>query len=132
MSKEPPAPAIRLARFRVDHPVIGVGPAFHNKSLIDCSQPDPQLEGWSVLIRGAAVFFASPRGWKQGLSIRELNGKGPVTMIEVPRQHVSFVWECDDPSIVDKLQRFDSPPMAREAVASAPSAVIDSKDMGDP
>lgn len=129
-----PQPALRLARFRVDtgH-AIGIGPPFHSMGLVDCANPPANIEGWSVAIRGAAVFFVSPPGWQQGRSIRELTGRGPLTVIgPIPLQHVTLVWE-GDPQGVDKLQRVDVPPLARVVVPSeAPGRAIDSKELGDP
>lgn len=115
----PPASTPRLARFRVDHPVVGVPPHFHNLGLVDCQNPDGRIVGWSILIRGAAVFFVSPRGAE------------PPSIVEIPRQHVTFVW-AGDATGVEKLQRVDVPPLARAMPVQPVEPAIPSKELGDP
>ena len=126
-------PVLRLTHFRVEHGVIGRGPPFHSMSLIDVDQPDGRLVGWSIQIRGVQVFFLSPPGWEQGQNEHMRPGKGETTVIgPIPLLHVTCLWK-GDPSLIDKLQRYDHPPMQRAitAVSVDRSIAMDAKEMGD-
>lgn len=132
MSKIPVESPPRLLRFRVDHVVLPLGPPMHSMGVVTCDAPDARIEGWSLEIRGAAAFLVSPRGWKQGTTFRELTGKGELTVVgPLPMQHVTCAWAGDDANIVDKLQRFTSPPFARAAPVQPEERAVDAKDLGD-
>lgn len=129
----PPSVPPRVVRFCVvPHARAGEGPNFSQLGPVDVDAPNAAVEGWSLKIRGGAVFFVSPPGWRQGMPLTQLPGKGRVRIIEVPRQHVTFVFEADDDSIIDKLQRFDVPPIRRPVSPSEAEPVLDSKELGDP
>ncbi len=124
---EPSSP--RLTHFRVKADPIGRGPTWHSLSLVDVANPPPQLEGWTVAIRGAVVLFVSPRGWEQGTTARKLDGD--ITVIEIPRSDVRLVWAMGDVGGLEKLQRADVGPLVRIAQPMEVAAAIDSKEMGD-
>lgn len=129
----PAAPAIRLVRFKVEHPILPSGPPLHALGSITCDSPDTRIAGWSLEIRGAAAFLVSPRGWAQNKHPNEFGNKGLITVVgPIPMAHITCVWEGDDAGIVDKLQRFSSPPFTRApAPLTADDAPLDAKDLGD-
>lgn len=120
----------RLVRFRIDHPSLP--PPLNTFGTVTVDRPDARLEGWGLAVRGAAVFLISPRGWQLSAARPLWNSSGPVTAIgPIPMAHVTLVWEGDDASIVDKLQRFDLPPMVKSAPAPEEKVVLDAKELGD-
>lgn len=128
MSK-PADPTPRLVRFRIDH--LSLPMTLRTIGTVTVAQPDFRLEGWSLRVRGAVVFLVSPRGWRAGISKNECNPKGPHTLIgPVPMAHAGLEWECDDPDGVDKLQRYDLPPMSK-APPVPDEVAIDAKNLGD-
>lgn len=127
MTKSDPTP--RLVRFRIDHPPML--PPFNTMSWVQVANPPPVLDGWGLAIRGAAAFLLSPKGWVHGGA--RSPGKGAVTAIgPIPLAHVTLVWEVDDPANVDKLQRYDLPPMTRAPVVPDEMPALDAKEIGDP
>jgi hypothetical protein len=121
--------APRLVRFRLDHPSLP--PPMHTMGWITVNNPDYRMEGWSLAVRGAAVFLISPRGWKAGKHKNELDARGPITAIgPIPMAHVTLIWEGEALEFVDKLQRYDLSPMTK-AVAAPDEPAIDAKDLGD-
>jgi hypothetical protein len=129
-STEPTPP--RLAAFKVMTGPTGEGPPLHSMGQCRVDEPNEHMIGWSIAVRGAAVFFVSPPGWTQSRPTKDPNGIGERRILEFDRREVKFVWVGQDASAVDKLQRFDVGPMTRKALPSDERAVaIDSKDMGD-
>lgn len=129
----PPAATIRLVRFKIDHTPLPAGPNI--SSSIECDAPPGQLVGWSLAIRGAAVFLVGPPGWTPARATSHISGldkSGPRPIFEIPRTHCTFYWESSDPSLIEKLQRFDVPPMQRRAGPLDERPVLDSKELGDP
>lgn len=125
-----PAPAPpRLLRFLLTttlpgFPVMSAG-------IVNVDACDYRLVGWSIAIRGAAAFFISPPGWAIGAHPNSLSGKGKVQVFgPVPLTHMTCVWEGDDASALDRLQRVDVPPMKMRPIA-VDVLVGDSKEMGD-
>lgn len=132
MTKIPVETTPRLLRFRIDHPVLPLGPPMHSMGVVTCDAPDARIEGWSLAIRGAKAFLVSPRGWTQGKNFRELDGKGEIVFVgPIPMQHVTCAWSGADPEGYDKVDRFTSPPFARVAPVQPEERAIDSKDLGD-
>lgn len=125
-----PAPTVRLVSFRA---ATGQLPGGINlNQVIHTANPAGHLDGWSIRIRGASVFLITPRGWTRERSHGSRNGfdpKGPFKAFELPRSEFTFEWECDDMDAVDKLQRYDSPPMTFKR--AEPEPVVDAT-MGDP
>jgi hypothetical protein len=78
---------------------------------IVCADPNFKVRGFRVAIRGPAVFLVSPPGWVVGHPLASFDAKGPRRVIEVPRSECVLQFECDDLESIDKLQRFDAPPM---------------------
>lgn len=130
MSKPTTDSPPRLVRFRVTAQYPGEGPSWHNLNVVDATNPPPALVGWSILVRGAAVFFVSPRGWTQGAPG---NGKGDARIIEIPRSDVMLVWAHEDAlAAVNGVQRIDIGPLERKSTPSGDAAMaIDPKELGD-
>jgi hypothetical protein len=129
-STEPTPP--RLAAFKVMTGPTGEGPPFHSMGQCRVDEPNEHMIGWSIAVRGAAVFFVSPPGWTQSKQTRDPNGTGERRILEFDRREVKFVWVGQDASAVDKLQRMDVGPMTRKALPSDERApAVDPKDMGD-
>lgn len=129
MTAAAPAPAPpRLLRFKLDQLLPGM-PAMSSQ-VVSCDACEARLVGWSIAIRGAAAFFISPPGWIIGSHPNTLTGKGKVQVFgPVPLTHMTCVWEGDDATVLDRLQRVDVPPMKMRPVAV--EATVDSKEMGD-
>ncbi len=67
------------------------------------------LRGWTLSVRGAAVFLVSPRGWtRKGLPLCESKEQH---VLELPRADVKLHWASDDAlTAIDKqVQRYDAP-----------------------
>ena len=78
-----------------------------------CSDPGHKVRGWRVQVRGPAVFLVSPQGWVAGVPLATLK-PGPRRVYELPRAACVMQWDTDDVDAIDKLQRFDGPPMGVE------------------
>ncbi len=67
------------------------------------------LKGWTISIRGAAVFLVSPRGWVH--KGHPLTDSREQHVFELPRSDVKLHWASDDAlTAIDKqVQRYDSP-----------------------
>lgn len=85
--------------------------------------------GWTVRIRGAAMFLCSPPGWDRNKPSSQWEATGKSRVFEVPRAKVSLEWECDDFTALEKaVQRYDSEPMVRK-VAEVPA--VNLREVGD-
>lgn len=129
----PAAPTTpRLVGFRV-RPDAALARPFDRVELVIMEQPEAKLIGWSVCVRGSVVFFVSPRGWKYGRPVNEWRKDGPHVVVgPVPMSSITLSWESADPAGVDKLARYDSPPMQAQRPAGEELPQIDPKELGDP
>ena len=84
-----------------DHPVL------RSLSHFYCANPPPILKGFTVKVRGKAVFLVSPRGWERDLTEHQRKPDGPRRTFG-PIDGVHLQWEGDD---VDAVLKYDSPPM---------------------
>lgn len=89
---------------------------------VDSANPPARLTGgWSVSIRGGAVFLVSPKGWIIGKTIHEWDRDGARTIFEVARPACALTWSADDQGAIDKLTRHDQvlerPAPARDEAA---------------
>ena len=126
-----PNATTRLLKFRVKCDPIGVGPTWHNLSLVDLANVPPALDGWTIRVRGGAVFFVSPKAWAvQGGADKPAADEE--TLIEFARSEVRFVWRSSDATACDKLSRFDIGPLKRLATPEDRARVVDAKELGDP
>lgn len=125
-----PAPNVttRLRWFRVKCEVVGIGPTWHNLSLVDMENVPPALDGWSIRVRGGGVFFVSPKGWHAHQA--DKSGTDEETLIEFARSEVRFVWKSNEGAACDKLSRFDVT-LKRAPVQSDTAVSIDPKELGD-
>lgn len=121
----------RLASIALPAEVAGYG----RVGTINCDAPAGQWVGWSVSIRGAAVFLVSPRGWVRGVTSANLrNPKDPARAFEIARVNCQLVWEGDDiaASIDKSIQRHDTGPFETAVRAPDPDeAMLGRKDVGD-
>lgn len=79
---------------------------------IECDKPTEALKGWSVSVRGQQVFLVSPPGWVRDQSVKNRDMKGPVTIFEIPRAEVIFMWSCMPDEVEASLKggKYDSEP----------------------
>lgn len=97
---------------------------------------DPQaFVGWTISLRGGAVFLVSPRGWtREHQSVPHVwNKDGPRQIFSVPRAECREEWAADDMKAIDQvMQRYDTPVMCRPGVVEPPPIPVrDPKEMGD-
>lgn len=129
---KPAAPAPRLVGFRV-RPDAALPRPLDRIGLVNMQLPEMALVGWSVHVRGSVVFFISPRGWKYGQTANTWPRDGKLTIVgPVPMSSITLSWEADSPDAVDKLQRYDSPPMQAPKPVGDELPQIDPKELGDP
>ena len=74
-------------------------PTLGNLGHITIADPPDKLRGWTVAVRGPAVFLISPRGWSPGKALAVCDRDGEQTAFEVPRSDCRFAWS--DPKAVD-------------------------------
>lgn len=120
--------------------IPGVRPG--DMTTITCENPSTPLVGWRAILRGAALFLVSPKGWKTGKPASEWDPEGPSMIHEIPRIHCFFHWEGEQADIDAAITKgkFESPPFGPPAStllsASLPSkgilAQLDPSQMGDP
>jgi hypothetical protein len=87
-----------------DLPLLGSPSHFYTNA------PPNNLRGWSVKVRGRAVFLVSPPGWEPGKPLANLDPKGArrtVGPLEAGKECVLF-WEGGD---VDAVAKYDGDPM---------------------
>ena len=85
-------------------------PILRSQSHFFCDRPPEVLRGWSVKVRGRAVFLVSPRGWAHGETGAQRNVNGPRRTfgpLEAGKDCV-LLWDGDD---VDSLAKYDGDPM---------------------
>jgi hypothetical protein len=118
-----PPPAIRIAAIRFTCPPV---PSLGNVEafgVVKTDVPHNKLEGWTLSLRGAAMFLVSPAGWAQHKAANEWPKNGPRTICEIPRAACSIAWEASEPALIDKLTRHDqlleraAPTQEAEAIA---------------
>jgi len=86
-------------------------PILRSQSHFNCATPPEILRGWSVKVRGRAVFLVSPPGWLPGqpAAIRPRNGErrtfGP---LEADGEKCVLQWEGDD---IEACAKYDGEPM---------------------
>lgn len=84
--------------------------------------------GWTVSIRGNAVFVISPAGWSRDKPASQWRADGPRRVFEVPRSKVTLEWDIDDAKALDKdVARWDELMVRR--VAEVPA--VNLKEVGD-
>lgn len=128
----PPGPPARLIAFRV-RPDAALPQPFHSLGLVEFDRPAALLYGFHVAVRGSHLFLVSPRGWKPNLPSTQWKADGKRRLFgPVPMSSVTLVWEAVDEAAVDKLQRYDSPPMEPPKPQGEELPQIDPKEMGDP
>lgn len=91
---------------------------------IEFAKPLDSTIGWSVSIRGPAVFVVGPPGWTRGGPTTNRRSKGgPRLAFEFARTQCVEAWEIADDAELDKIQKYDSPVIAYEvAPVDAPAA----------
>jgi hypothetical protein len=77
-----------------------------------CDKPPNAMIGWSVRVRGAAVFLVSPPGWEPGLAAAHRKADGPRRTYG-PIKDAICQWEGED--AVDQLVKYDSEAMGAKA-----------------
>ena len=80
---------------------------------IRASQPTDTVIGWSISIRGPAVFLVSPPGWAPGVAPDLRREGGEVHAFEIARSACTLEWVDAE---LDKVQKFDAPPFKRQGV----------------
>ncbi len=106
---------------------------------IECDKPHVSLTGWRIILRGASLFFVSPRGWRPGLQPHEWNTESASAIHEIPRMHCFLEWEGDQADIdaVIAKGKYETPPFG-SATTVAPVAKggilsqLDASQLGDP
>jgi hypothetical protein len=85
----------KLISIRIDESLPHLG----TLGLINLAAAEPltKLHGWSVAVRGPAVFLVSPPGWDGATPYYQLKPTGPVRVMEVPRAKCVLQWEIDPP-----------------------------------
>lgn len=81
--------------------------------LVRLAEPPERVRGWTVEVRGPAVFLRSPRGWEPGKPFATLDPKGPQTVYEVPRAECLLVWSDATAVDLDVVGKFSSDAMLR-------------------
>ncbi len=91
-------------QFKVQVPLLGI------RDMDRCGVDEENaLKGWTISVRGAAVFLVSPPGWvRRGLPLTVAKEQH---VFELPRADVKLHWASDDAqTAIDKqVQRYDSP-----------------------
>lgn len=84
-------------------------PILRSQSHFNCDAPPEILRGWSVKVRGRAVFLVSPPGWLPGqpAAIRKHGERRIFGPLEAGTDCV-LQWEGDD---VDACVKYDGEPM---------------------
>lgn len=128
-----PPPAARLVGFRIRPDAALPAPFDRGSTLVEFERVEAVLQGFVVSVRGSAVFLISPPGWRRNLAaaLRNPDGKRKI-FGPIPISSVTLIWEAADPSAVDKLQRYDSEPLAAPRPAGKELPQIDPKELGDP
>lgn len=111
-----PLPAVRLIQVHFIGPPLPE--ALGNLGSVTCKTPG-KLRGWSISLRGAAVFLISPPGHVAGSRPDPTSKRRRV--VEMPRTDVRFSWDVDDPGVIEKLTRHDTGPLGVEAAAEQPA-----------
>lgn len=79
---------------------------------IEVDRPFGTVVGWTISVRGPAVFLVSPPGWKSDVSPALRNHAGPRTVFEIPRSdcHLEWSFSAEDDALagLEKLARHDS------------------------
>lgn len=85
-------------------------PLLRSLSHFACDAPPDRVRGFSVKVRGRAVFLVSPRGWQHGLAVHEREADGPRRVFGPLEAGTDCVlqWEGDD---VDQCVKYDGDPM---------------------
>lgn len=86
-------------------------PLLRSLSHFACDAPPDRVRGFSVKVRGRAVFLVSPRGWQHGLAVHERKPDGPRRVFG-PLEGAILQWEGDD---VDQCVKYDGDPMGWSA-----------------
>lgn len=89
-------------------------PYLGSTGLTQCDRPNANLLGWSVRVRGLAVFLVSPPGWAPGVPLPNRKPDGPRRQFG-PLSGVVLEWEGDDAP--ESMQKYDSLPMMPPAPA---------------
>lgn len=85
-------------------------PILRSQSHFLCSAPPAILKGFSVRVRGRAVFLVSPRGWASDVNEHQRNKDGPRRTFGPLEAGTDCVlqWEGDD---VEACAKYDGDPM---------------------
>ena len=87
---------------------------------LEVDRPFGAAGGWTISVRGPAVFLVTPPGWQHGLAEQLRKPSGPRTVYEVPRAGVHLDWEIgpdeDALNVLEKLARHDSEILATPEV----------------
>jgi hypothetical protein len=82
-------------------------------------QPTDATLGWTVHIRGPAVFLLSPPGWRANVPRDLWDPKGERQAFEFPRSACCERWSVSGVDDLDKVQKYDSPVLTRAGAQEA-------------
>ena len=79
---------------------------------IEVDRPHGGAVGWTIGVRGPAIFLVSPAGWVQGQAEALRDPAGPRKVFEIPRSDCHLEWRFanDEDALagLEKLARHDS------------------------
>jgi len=86
-------------------------PLFGSPSNVNCDAPPANLKGFSIRVRGRAVFLVSPPGWTNEKRLpSQHDPKGPRRMFGPFEAGAECImqWDSDD---IDAAAKYDGEPM---------------------
>lgn len=90
-------------------------PQLGNIGHIQLASPPEKLRGWTIAVRGPAVFLISPKGWEPGKAFAVLDRTGDQVAFELARSDCKLVWGGAGIGEIDGVAKWTGEPMLRSA-----------------